>query len=198
MPPPRSPSPTQQDYVQPLPLLLLTLGPYLVSTEESTLSIPQLSDDSFSFLSDLCPYFTQCSIPANTVLWRQADAADGLYLIESGSLRATYTYDNHTKEVQETMVAGTIAGDLSTLSRTTRNATTVAERDCLLWKMDLEGLEKLEKGHPEVARRFTRIVLKGECLMSKSRALEKMMLISPSVVAEEHDVLNSHLIAVLS
>ena len=62
------------------------------------------------------------------------------------------------------MVAGTIAGDLSTLSGTCRNATTVAERDCVLWKMDLEGLEELEKDHPEVARRFTRIVLKGKSL----------------------------------
>jgi SulP family sulfate permease len=60
------------------------------------------------------------------------------------------------------MVAGTIAGDLSTLSNTTRNATTVAERDCVLWKMDLEALERLEKEHPATASRFTRIVLKGK------------------------------------
>jgi SulP family sulfate permease len=163
--------------------------------ESSTLSIPELSDDSFAFLSHLCPYFTQISIPANTVLWRQSDSADGLYIIESGSLRATYSYDNHTKEVQETMVAGTIAGDLSTLSGTTRNATTVAERDCLLWKMDLDGLVRLEQDHPDVARRFTRIVLKGEStrLSEKHRTTLKAI-----VVAEEHDVLNSHLIAVLS
>jgi SulP family sulfate permease len=62
------------------------------------------------------------------------------------------------------MVAGTIAGDLSTLSGTSRNATTVAERDCVLWKMDSIGLEDLEKDHPEVARWFTKIVLKGESL----------------------------------
>lgn len=162
--PPRSPSPTQPDYAQPLPLLLQTLGPYLAATVSgsSTLSIPSLSDDSFAFLSHLCPYFTRTALSANTILWRQSHPADGLYLIESGSLRATYSYDNHTKEVQETMVAGTIAGDLSTLSGTTRNATAVAERDCVLWKMDLEGLAKLEQDHPEVARRFTRIVLKGK------------------------------------
>lgn len=62
------------------------------------------------------------------------------------------------------MVAGTIAGDLSTLSDTSRNATAVVERDCRLWKMDQEALDRLEKEHPEVARGFIKIVLKGESL----------------------------------
>lgn len=61
------------------------------------------------------------------------------------------------------MVAGTVAGDLSTLSETRRNATTVAERDCVLWKLDRKALGRLEKEEPETARRFVRIVLKGEC-----------------------------------
>ena len=135
----------------------------------STLSLPQLSDDSYDFLSDLAPYFTRINVSSNTILWRQSDPADGLYIIEFGSLRATYSYDNHTREVQETMVAGTIAGDLSTLSNTTRNATTVAERDCVLWKLDLEALERLEKEHPATARRFTRIVLKGESALGVQR-----------------------------
>jgi len=163
---PSSPSPsTDTDTVhnaQPLPLLLQTLGPYLANMT-STLSLPSLSDESYDFLSDLAPFFTRTEISSNTVLWRQSDNPDGLYLIEHGSLRATYSYDNHTREVQETMVAGTIAGDLSTLSNTARNATTVAERDCVLWRMDLEALERLEKEHPNTARRFTRIVLKGTC-----------------------------------
>jgi SulP family sulfate permease len=159
---PASPSPSADtDYnAQPLPLLLQTLGPYLANMT-STLSLPSLSDESYDFLSDLAPFFTRIEVSSNTVLWRQSDSPDGLYLIEHGSLRATYSYDNHTREVQETMVAGTIAGDLSTLSNTARNATTVAERDCVLWRMDIEALERLEKEHPATARRFTRIVLKG-------------------------------------
>ena len=59
-------------------------------------------------------------------------------------------------------MALTIAGDLSTLSDTRRNATVVAERDSVLWKMDMEGLERLEKEKQDVAQRFVRNVLKGE------------------------------------
>jgi SulP family sulfate permease len=60
------------------------------------------------------------------------------------------------------MVAGTVAGDLSMLSGTPRNATVIAERDCVLWKLDEGGLVRLHGEAPGVARKFTAIVLKGE------------------------------------
>ncbi|WVQ82197.1 hypothetical protein IAT38_004325 [Cryptococcus sp. DSM 104549] len=163
-PEPSSPE-SEEPVAEPLPLLQQTIGSY--------------SDDTSStFLSALVPFFSKTSIMAGDTLWSQNDLADGLYLIEVGCLRATYAYDEHTSLVQETMVAGTIAGDLSTLSGTRRNCTVVAERDSVLWKLDAEGLGKMEKEVPDVAREFIRIVLKA--------------------VAEEQDVLSSHLIAVLS
>ena len=95
-------------------------------------------------------------------LWEQYAQPDGLYLIESGSLRATYAFEDYPRLVSETMVAGTIAGELSTLSDTSRNATAVAERECVLWKLDQAALEKLQDTQPDVARRFVKILLKGE------------------------------------
>ncbi|ORY32605.1 sulfate transporter family-domain-containing protein [Naematelia encephala] len=163
--PPDNESPSKPTFDQPLPLLMQTFGAYA-------------TPDDIDFFRKLVPYFKQVIVSANEVLWYQKDPADGLYLIESGSLRATYAYDDHRELVQETMVAGTIAGDLSTLSETERNATVVAERECVLWKLDKDGLAKLEKESADAAWRFIKIVLK--------------------VVAEEQDVLSSHLIAVLS
>ncbi|KAK8864231.1 hypothetical protein IAR55_001477 [Kwoniella newhampshirensis] len=166
--PDRAPSPkSDPNPKQPLPILMQTFGSYIDDTGPDA-----------SFFSELCPYFSQESIMSGDTLWQQNDLADGLYIIEIGCLRATYAYDDHTSLVQETMVVGTIAGDLSTLSETRRNCTVLAERDCVLWKLDGEGLEKMEKEKPEVARKFIKIVLKA--------------------VAEEQDVLASHLIAVLS
>ena len=60
------------------------------------------------------------------------------------------------------MVAGTIAGDLSTLSETRRNATVVCERQCVVWKLDLESLGRMEKEEPEVAMKLVKVVLKGK------------------------------------
>ena len=135
---------------QPLRILIQTFGAYC--------------DGPVDFLRQLAPFFTDCVLLRGSTLWRQGDQADGLYLIESGSLRATYNYEDHGELVQETMVAGTIAGDLSTLSDTCRNATVVAERDCVLWKLEKEALGDLETNHAAIAQTFTRIVLKGKSM----------------------------------
>jgi len=139
---------SEDDLIQPIPILQQTFGAYC--------------DEPVDFFRALAPFFTERIVPSGTTLWKQRDRADGLYVIESGSLRATYSYDDHRELIQETMVALTIAGDLSTLSDTRRNATVVAERDSVLWKMDMEGLERLEKEKQDVAQRFVRNVLKGE------------------------------------
>lgn len=149
---------------QPLQILLQTLGPY--------------TDAGTEFFQSVAPYFAQVVVETGHVLWRQGSASDGLYLIESGSLRATYAFDEHAEAIHETMVAGTVAGDLSALSDTPRNATVVAERDCVLWKLTPEALEKMQKERPEDANRLMKVVLKG--------------------AVEEVDVLSAHLIAVLS
>jgi SulP family sulfate permease len=138
---------------QPLPLLLQTFGSYLTLTPTFN---PQ------QFLKTLTPYFSPYPISPNQTIFKQNDIPDGLYLIERGSLRATYAYDDRRELIQETMVAGTIAGDLSTLSETPRNCTVVSEGEGMLWKMDGEGLKRLEREDAEVARVFIRVVLKGE------------------------------------
>ncbi|GMK57284.1 hypothetical protein CspeluHIS016_0401180 [Cutaneotrichosporon spelunceum] len=148
---------------QPLGILVQTMGCYTDAPE--------------TFFSQFAPYFKRVPAPAGTTLWKQGEAADGLYIIERGSLRATYEY-NADDRVLETMVAGTVAGDLSTLSDTTRNATVVAERDAVLWKLAPDSLAKMEKDIPEAAAMFVKVVLKA--------------------AVEEVDVVTSHLIAVLS
>lgn len=67
------------------------------------------------------------------------------YLIESGMLRATYVFTDRAHSIVESMVAGTVAGEMSFLSRSKRNATVVAERDSVLWKMSVESHEELGK-----------------------------------------------------
>lgn len=150
---------------QPLQILRQTIAPWTDGEAGDAL------------LSAVAPYFAQIVVGAGDVLWRQGDASDGLYLIEQGSLRATYAYDEHAEALHQTMVAGTIAGDLSTLSETPRNATVVAERDCVLWKLTSEALGRMQREIPDDAARFVKVVLKG--------------------AVEEVDVLSSHMIAVL-
>lgn len=115
-------------------------------------------------------------MPGDT-LWMQGDPADGMYIIEVGCLRATYAYNDTTNLVQETMVAGTMAGDMSALSETTRNCSVVAERESVLWKLSQERLDQMVKEQPEVAQAFIKMVLKGESGLSFSgRRLTKLIM----------------------
>ncbi len=115
----------------------------------------------------LIPYLLRMSVPAGTVLWNQDDAPDGLYIVESGILRATYRFADPTPPMVESMVPGTIAGELSALSGLERNATCVVERAAVVWKLSGEDLASLEEAHPELARAFTRLVLKGNFCLSR-------------------------------
>ena len=111
--------------------------------------------------SPLIPYLKRLSVPEGTVLWEQDQTPDGLYIVESGILRATYYFADPTPPMVETMVPGTIAGELSALSGLERNATCVVERSAVLWKLSSENLARLEREQPELGRVFTRLILKG-------------------------------------
>jgi sulfate permease, SulP family len=114
-----------------------------------------------TILQQLAPYFERVSVPAGHVLWNQGDPADGLYVIEAGVLRATYYFATHTPTIEESMVPGTLAGELSGLAGLPRNATVVVERAAVLWYLDGEALGRLQAEYPELARNFTALVLKG-------------------------------------
>ncbi|CDZ96940.1 vacuole protein [Phaffia rhodozyma] len=158
-----SPNPTLS-LAPPLPTLLKTFRTYT-----------DLKED---FWFQLVPYLESVHAKQGQILWSQGDEPDGMYLIESGMLRAVYEYAEHTRLVQETMVSGVVAGELSTLAGTPRNATVTVEVPSVLWKLDNTKLEKLQKNHPKVAAEFIRILLK--------------------ITSQEHDVLSAHLMTTLS
>lgn len=115
-------------------------------------------------LSALAPYFEHVALSAGAVLWERDDAPNGLYIIQSGVLRASYKFAEHTPIIEESMVSGTLAGELSALSGLPRNARVVVERDAVLWRLPAESMKRLEEEHPHLAQRFVRLVLKGACL----------------------------------
>lgn len=116
-------------------------------------------------------YLERISLPEGHILWEQGDSPDGLYIIEAGVLRATYQFADNTRSVEESMVPGTLAGELSALSNLSRNATAIVERPAVLWKLSIENLRRLELEEPELARVFVQLVLKGMFLYRTSFSL---------------------------
>ena len=114
----------------------------------------------------LVPYLDRMHLPEGHVLWDQGEQPDGLYVVESGILRATYHFAEHLSPAYETMVPGTLAGELSTLSGQERNARCVVERQAIVWKLTTQSLSRLESEQPEFARTFMKLVLKGKPSLS--------------------------------
>lgn len=106
-------------------------------------------------------YFERLFVPTGHILWTQGDVSDGLYVIESGVLRASYGFANPAQHFEESMVAGTLAGELSALSDSARNATVTVEHCAILWKLSNENIRRLQLDEPELARTFIQLVLKG-------------------------------------
>ncbi|KAJ7902840.1 sulfate transporter family-domain-containing protein [Mycena olivaceomarginata] len=119
------------------------------------------SDVDLEQFRPMLSYLQRMSVPEGLILWRQNDPADGLYIIESGVLRASYKFSDHSEAIEESMVPGTLAGELSALSNSPRNASVVVERSAVLWKLSLSSLRRLEEEEPILARKFTQLVLKA-------------------------------------
>jgi len=153
---------------------------------------------AFSSYGDIDPllfqpiskYLERISVPAGHVLWRQSDPSAGLYIIESGVLRASYEFANVAQNFDESMVAGTVAGEMSALSDSPRNSTVVAEHPSVLWKLSNENIQRLQIEEPALARVFIQLVLKGMFLLNQSVIFQ---VVDPNVPAAklDYDVLLS-------
>ncbi|KAK0234583.1 sulfate transporter family-domain-containing protein [Armillaria nabsnona] len=156
---------------------------HLLSTSPQREPLPTLSRALSSYTSlDLSPlpaYLSRVCYPAGHVLWRQNDPPDGLYIIEKGVLRASYAFESwgsstglessftsnetytHPPHIEESMVSGTVAGELSALSNMPRNATMVVERDVVLWKLSREALGRMQEEKPIFAKQLVEAILKS-------------------------------------
>ena len=110
----------------------------------------------------LVNYLERQNLPEGHVLFKQGDIPDALYIIESGVLRALYRFAEHSPIIEESMVPGTLAGELTGLSGLERNATVLVDQEAVVWKLSREKLKVFEKERPELARVFTRLVMRGE------------------------------------
>ncbi|KJZ73551.1 hypothetical protein HIM_07107 [Hirsutella minnesotensis 3608] len=117
-----------------------------------------LSDKNEDFWFQATAYFKRQELTSGTVLFRRGEEAKGFYLVESGIIRAEY--DLPQGWLCESIVPGTTCGELPFFSETERTATAQVDMDCVLWVMDREGWEKLQKNKPDVARELLRISLK--------------------------------------
>jgi predicted acylesterase/phospholipase RssA/CRP-like cAMP-binding protein len=95
------------------------------------------------------------AVPAGTVLIREGDPADCLYLVAAGRLRVV-TADATGEEVQLAEIGrGDLVGEMALITNRPRTATVRVLRDAHLLKLSTAAFTQLVAHHPESARRIS-------------------------------------------
>ena len=133
-----------RDHEQPLKLILQAFSTVSEKPEEFWYSIK--------------PFFTRREYPEGTTLYQFGENPNAFYLIEAGTLKATYDFPQGN--YSELIVAGTTCGELPFFSNTKRTSTTTADSDCAVWVLDEPNWHKMQTVQPLIAQELLIISLK--------------------------------------
>nr|AIJ02276.1 putative Crp/Fnr transcription factor [uncultured soil microorganism] len=88
--------------------------------------------------------------PSDTVILREGEVSDSIFLISSGSVQVTLQGTGRPLRSLAILHAGEIFGEMAVLERRPRSATVVAREQCLLLEVAGEEIRKLLAAHLEV------------------------------------------------
>nr|XP_027205395.1 cAMP-dependent protein kinase regulatory subunit-like [Dermatophagoides pteronyssinus] len=94
----------------------------------------------------------KCTVKKGTVLIKQGEQGDALYLVASGSFDVFKTVDDREEKVNE-MTPGQMVGELSLLYDTPRAATVVAREDSCVYKLDRQTFNSVVKASAREGRK---------------------------------------------
>jgi len=96
--------------------------------------------------------------PPDTVILREGEAGDSIFLIGSGSVQVTLRGTGGPLMPLASLQAGEIFGEMAVLERKPRSATVVAREECVLLEVAGEEMRKLLAAHLEVQVKIYTIV----------------------------------------
>lgn len=106
-----------------------------------------------TILAELAPLMQEVKVTEGTVIFRENDHGDCMYIIFSGDIQIhigkTTLAILHEKEV---------VGELSLLDAEPRSASAFAKTDCVLFKIEQEAFYQLINSRPEIARGFIKML----------------------------------------
>ena len=129
--------------------------------------LEQLVDESQVFgslpaggRSFVCDRFEAEHVPGGTVLIRQGEAADCLYLVAVGRLRVTVTRDDGGETLVAEVGRGEMIGEMALITNEARSATVTALRDSQVLRLPTRAFDDLVEAHPEAFREITTHVVR--------------------------------------
>jgi SulP family sulfate permease len=103
-------------------------------------------------------YLKHMKAPAGYYLFREGDASEHLYFIESGNITILLELDDGKNVRLQTMGSGTVIGEMGLYSKKPRSATAIVEEPSSLYSLSYEAFNSMQKEDPEVASSFHQFV----------------------------------------
>lgn len=110
-------------------------------------SLGIFKDTPENILADLAPLMQEEEYEKDTLLFKEGDIGDCMFIIRNGEVRIHK--GNTTLAVLKDQE---VFGELSLLDAETRSASATCQTDCILFRIDQEPFYELIDSRPEVAR----------------------------------------------
>jgi len=129
--------------------------------------LAEMSDEQ---LERFAQFIEVIKAPQWSVIVKQGDPGDTMYLILDGELRVRINVGGR-ENILATLGVGEFFGDISLFDHGPRSADVVANSDSTLVKISAGGFDELAKGAPDLATPFLRAI--GRTLSARIRADNK-------------------------
>ena len=116
-------------------------------------SLAIFSESPETILSELAPLMQEDEVEQGTVLFKEGDTGDCMYIIYKGQVKI-----HKGSTTLAILKEKEVFGELSLLDSETRSASATANSDCFLFKIDQEPFYELMETRPEVAKGFIKIL----------------------------------------
>jgi SulP family sulfate permease len=123
----------------------------LLQTQVPAVSPDGAGDPLSGLPESLGAYLERQSIPEGTVLLRQAEPSDDVFVLESGRLKVEATTPEGTRMRLRSVNSGVIVGEIAMYLRSPRTADVVAETPCVVLRLSRAALERMEAEDPSLA-----------------------------------------------
>ena len=102
----------------------------------------------------MAPFFQRQEHAAGKWLFRHGEPGDSLYLVESGTVSVVVDTAEGDAHVVRVYTSGAVLGEMAVYMEGPRTASLRIETPSVLFRLDADGLKRLQARHPEAAGRF--------------------------------------------
>jgi SulP family sulfate permease len=149
----------------------------LLKEEQQAVASRESGDGLGGLPGRLEPYLERRTLPEGTMLIRQGDPPDDVFVLESGRLRVEMTTPEGTRMRLSSVSSGVVVGEVALYLGAPRTADVVAETASVVLRLSRASIEQMEVAEPELASALHRWLAEtlAERLNDASRAFDALL-----------------------